>query len=92
MRGSLGEGLISRDDPEVSDEKKGLLRPSIAANEVKDQGKDCVEHTHDKILDKLQRKLDLDRAIPNWSQEYKQAKSPCQWIRLLKRIDDGHLK
>ena len=68
MRGSLREGLISRDDLEVSDEKKGLLGPSISANEVDDQSKDCVEHTHDKVLDKLQRKLDLDRAIPNWSQ------------------------
>ena len=92
MRGSLGEGLISRDDLEVTDENQGLLGPSNSANEAVDERKDCLEHTHDKVLDKLQRKLDLDRAIPNWSQEYKQAKSPCQWIRLLRRIDDGHLK
>jgi hypothetical protein len=41
---------------------------------------------------KLQRKIDLDRLCPEWSDLYNNARSPFEWDNLLKKFDDRKVK
>ena len=45
-----------------------------------------------KTLNKLQRKIDLDALVPEWSELYNNAKTPLQWRDLCLKFDDDKVK
>jgi hypothetical protein len=46
----------------------------------------------EKTINKLQRKIDLDRLVPEWNELYNKARSPFEWNSLLLKFDDRKVK
>ena len=47
-----------------------------------------VIHMHNHlVLDKMERKMNLDETVEDWNRLI-DAEGPCDWLKLLSRIDD----
>lgn len=79
--------MSKNQSPELEEDEKALIEKDKEDLSIQDHQNELT-----RTLDQLQRKIDLDRLVLNWSQDYRKAKSPSQWIRLLNKISDDNLK